>query len=189
MLRRIAVVGDKLDNDGEISSYNGMIFTFGGAGRQAALIDGEAYCPVCKTIGYIAKDGGPRRMTLGISEIALDQDLVICRCPEHPRIFAQLAGEAWYDDLSETLGLVSAHQTARTNAPAARHDMTEESAVFDQHFQLIDQDGIPISGALVYLRTPHGETSEARTTAAGTTPIVEGQEGDSIQLLLAYANK
>src|SRR5215467_14117490 len=98
MMRRIAVVGDKLSNDGEICDYRGMMFTMGDAGRQVALIDGAAFCPVCKTTGYIAKDGGPRRMTLGISEVALDQDLVVCGCPEHPRIFAKLAGEAWYDD-------------------------------------------------------------------------------------------
>lgn len=188
MLRRIAVVGDKLDNDGEISPYNGLIFTFGGAGRQAALIEGEVFCPVCKTTGYIAKDGGPRRMTLGLSEIALDQDFVICRCPEHPRIFAQLAGEAWYDDLVESLGSVRATQTASTYASAARRDIPEDSKVFDQHFQLVDQDGTPISGVLVHFRTPRGQTSEALTTTAGKTPVVEGQEGDSIQLLLAYSN-
>lgn len=101
MMRRIAVVGDKLDNDGEICSYDGPQFLV--HGHQVALIDGAAYCPVCKTTGYIAKDGGPRRMNFFTSEIAAHDDVVVCGCSEHPRIFAMLAGEAWYDDMAESL--------------------------------------------------------------------------------------
>src|ERR1700753_737815 len=104
MMRRIAVVGDQLDNGGEVGPYEGPQFLI--HGHQAALIGGEVYCPVCKTTGYIAKDGGPRRMNFFISEIAAYDDVVVCRCPDHPRIFAELAGEAWYDDMAETLGVI-----------------------------------------------------------------------------------
>ncbi|WP_250450039.1 PAAR domain-containing protein [Caballeronia sp. ATUFL_M2_KS44] len=113
MMRRIAVAGDKLSNGGEVCYQNGPIFTFGDAGHQAALINGAAYCPICRTTGYIAKDGGPRRMTIVGSEIALDRDLIVCGCPENPRIFAQLAGEAWYDDLAESLGVIDTKKNAQ----------------------------------------------------------------------------
>jgi hypothetical protein len=116
MMRRIAVVGDKLDNDGEICSYEGPQFLV--HGHQAALIGGEAYCPVCKTIGYIAKDGGPRRMSFFISEIAAHDDVVVCSCPEYPRIFAMLAGEAWYDDMAETLGVIKQQTAANSEISA-----------------------------------------------------------------------
>lgn len=37
MLRRIAVVGDRLEAGGEILRYEGPVFTLGDAGHQAAL--------------------------------------------------------------------------------------------------------------------------------------------------------
>ncbi|VXC63327.1 PAAR repeat-containing protein [Burkholderia sp. 8Y] len=119
MMRRMAVVGDKLSNGGEVSYCKGPFFTLGNAGQQAALINGPVYCPVCRTTGYIARDGGPRRMTIGGSEIALDADVVVCDCPEYPRIVARLAGEAWYDDLAEKLGVIGATTIAEVSAQSA----------------------------------------------------------------------
>ncbi|WP_250498831.1 PAAR domain-containing protein [Caballeronia sp. GAWG1-5s-s] len=115
MMRRIAVVGDTLSNGGEIRLQVEMPFTMGSEGHQAALINGAAYCPACDSTGYIAKVGGPRRMTIGKSEIALDQDWVICGCPEHPHIVAKLAGEAWYDDLADILGTMGSERAAGTD--------------------------------------------------------------------------
>ncbi len=69
-------------------------------------------------------------MTLGISEIALDRDLVISGYPEHPRIAARLAGEAWYDDLAESLGVVGSRTTAYGGAPlACSHDVAADRTV------------------------------------------------------------
>ncbi|KDR37213.1 PAAR domain-containing protein [Caballeronia grimmiae] len=134
MMRRIAVVGDKLDNDGEICSYEGPQFLV--HGHQAALIGGEAYCPVCETIGYIAKDGGPRRMNLFISEIAAHDDVVVCGCSEHPRIFAVLAGEAWYDDMAETLGSIGTRGTKNGSAPiSSLAESTRGNARFDEQIR------------------------------------------------------
>lgn len=117
-MRRIAVVGDKLDNDGEICFYEGPQFLI--HGHQAALIGGPAYCPVCKTTGYIAKDGGPRRMNFFMSEMAAHDDVVVCGCSEHPRIFAMLAGETWYDDMAEALGVIKSQSAAKgTSATTA----------------------------------------------------------------------
>ncbi|WP_250532631.1 PAAR domain-containing protein [Caballeronia sp. AZ10_KS36] len=116
MMRRIAVVGDMLSNGGEIRRQVEMPFTMGSEGHQAALINGSAYCPACKTTGYIAKAGGPRRMTLGKSQIALDEDLVICGCPEHPHIVAKRAGEAWYDDLADIVGSIGSANVAGTDS-------------------------------------------------------------------------
>ncbi|GJH25433.1 PAAR domain-containing protein [Caballeronia novacaledonica] len=127
MMRRFAVVGDKLSNNGEICDYKGLIFMLGG--HQAALIDGAAYCPICKTTGYIAKEGGPRRMTLGASEIALENDVVVCGCPEHPRIFAKLAGEAWYDDLAENPGVIG----SRAASNGSIEEATKRNRNEDKH--------------------------------------------------------
>ncbi|VXC56474.1 PAAR motif-containing protein [Burkholderia sp. 8Y] len=126
MMRRMAVVGDKLNNGGEICRQSGMTFTMGDGGHQAALIDGAAYCPVCKTTGFITRVGGLRRMTLGNGEIALDRDAVICGCPEHPHIVAKLAGEAWYDDLAEILGTIRSEKAAGIDSASMKKGPFDE---------------------------------------------------------------
>jgi uncharacterized Zn-binding protein involved in type VI secretion len=131
MMRRIAVVGDKLDNDGEVCSYDGPQFLI--HGHQAALIGGAAYCPVCKTTGYIAKDGGPRRMSFFISEIAAHDDVVVCGCSEHPRIFAMLAGEAWYDDMAESLGVIKLQSAANAGVSAAAAETIKQASDEGKH--------------------------------------------------------
>ena len=174
MMRRIAVVGDKLNNDGEICSYSGMTLTVGDAGRQAALINRTAYCPVCKTTGCIAKEGGPRRMTLGASEIALDRDVVVCNCAEHPHITAKLSGEAWYDDLAESLGTIGSSKFESVGSPSCGAATTASPARrvppgFDELIVLRDEDGHPIANQRFRIRSADGEVYEGTTNETGET--------------------
>lgn len=183
-MRRLAVVGDMLSNGGEICDYRGMTFTMGDGGRQAALINGEAYCPVCKTTGYIAKDGGPRRMTLGISEVALDQDFVICACPERPRIFARLAGEAWYDDLAETLGRVSSNATANTSDARA----ASLASAFDEEYVLRDRaTGSPLANVFYRLTSASGVIVEGVTDRTGKTQRIKTGVAEKITIRIREA--
>lgn len=97
-MRRIAVVGDELTSGGRILDYAQTTgFTF--HGHKAALIGNEAFCTKCKSAGRIAKAGGPYRMHYHTArEVALDRDIVLCKCPTPPRIIATLAQESWCED-------------------------------------------------------------------------------------------
>lgn len=106
MMRRIAVVGDRLEYGGEILPYAGPVFTVGDAGHQVALIGGQAYCEACKSNGIIVKAGGPRRLNF-MGETAADRDVVICDCPTPPQIVARLSGDSWCDDMAESIGMVA----------------------------------------------------------------------------------
>jgi hypothetical protein len=110
MMRRIAVVGDKLERGGEIRPYSGPVFTVGDAGHQVALIGGYAFCEACNSTGQITKAGGPRRIEF-MGETAADGDIVSCNCPMSPRIVATLAGDSWCDDMAEITGIVASSQT------------------------------------------------------------------------------
>lgn len=107
MRRRIAAVNDALSSGGHILDYGqDGSFTFGG--HKVALIGGLAHCQACHSDGPIAKAGGPKRLGFGgMGEVALDQDIVNCRCPVPPTISASLAGESYCDDEVERLGSVS----------------------------------------------------------------------------------
>lgn len=95
MKRKILVVGDSPMSGGEVLGYDGRSFRV--LGHRVALIGGRAYCNGCKSVGIIAKAGGPRRLRF-ISEVALDGDVVVCRCPAPQPIVSRLQGSSTYED-------------------------------------------------------------------------------------------
>ncbi|MFM0139478.1 PAAR domain-containing protein [Caballeronia grimmiae] len=174
-MRRIAVVGDRLSNGGEVCSYQGPEFLI--HGHQAALIGGAAYCPACKTTGYIVKDGGPRRMDFFVSEIAAHDDVVVCGCPEHPRIVAQLAGEAWYDDMAESPRVVQARVTMSDGAsPRTKPDAAAIGTVqCDEQVHATATSANP-DGYPYYIEMADGRVLSGRIESGGALPrMMTGQ--------------
>lgn len=164
MMRRIAVVGDALQNGGTVLPYSGPPCTFGSAGHQVALIAGGAYCEACKSVGTIAKAGGPRRMNF-MGEVALDGDEVLCKCPTPQRIVALLAGNAWYEDMGS--GERASH--AASGHPHAAATSTGASASHDEQTYLVS---LHLEGLPYYIETSDGRTFSGRTPAHGALPRV-----------------
>lgn len=177
MMRRIAVVGDKLSNDGEISAYKGPQFLVNG--HQTALIGGAAYCPVCMTTGYIAKDGGPRRMSFFISEVAVHDDVIICDCPTPPRIFAKLAGEAWYDDMAEPPGKIGVRTTASGGTSLVGLEvLAADHARFDEQIRATTSS-VGLDGYPYFIEMADGRILSGRLEPGGTLPrMTTGENPD-----------
>ncbi|WP_244438830.1 PAAR domain-containing protein [Paraburkholderia dilworthii] len=117
-------MGDTLSSGGRILAYaQSVAFRF--RGHMAALIGGEAYCDVCKSSGTIAKTGGPRRMHyMTTRDVALDGDVVLCKCGTPPRIVATLSLESWYED---TAGRHAAATVGGSKLQSARFATTNSS--------------------------------------------------------------
>lgn len=174
MMRRIAVVDDALKDGGKILPYSGRTCTFGDAGHQAALIGGQAYCEACKSVGTIAKAGGSRRMNF-MGEVALDGDLVLCKCPAPQRIVATLAGNAWYEDMGGGNGTSAAVSPAQSIFAAS-------SPCYDQQIQILNEDtGQPLARVRYRLRGDAG-TFEGRTDANGMTERVASDGAATVTL-------
>jgi|SRR5579863_339648 len=142
MNRRLACVGDMLENGGEVLPYSGGVCHFGNS-NQAALIGGQAYCDACKSVGTIAKAGGPRRLCF-MGEVALDGDVVLCKCSTPMRIVALLAGEKWYEDGA---GSGSAASLYGVGAIAGRDSAVIDGEIIEQFFEFKDgETGAPIEG-------------------------------------------
>ncbi|CAJ0718933.1 hypothetical protein LMG6871_02630 [Ralstonia edaphis] len=171
MMRRIAVVGDALLNGGTVLPYTGPQCTFGSAGHQVALIAGRAYCEACKSVGIIAKAGGPRRMEF-MGEVALDGDEVLCKCPTPQRIVAVLAGDAWYEDMG---GGERASHAATTGDPHAAAASRGASASHDEQTHLVSPH---LEGVPYYIETSDGRTFSGRAPADGALPrvVTQGEE-------------
>ena len=163
MMRRIAVVGDRLEYGGEILPYAGPVFTVGNAGRQVALIGGQAYCEACKSIGIIAKTGGPRRLNF-MGETAADRDVVVCNCPTPPQIVARLSGESWCDDMAESMSTAASGRTVSGAGASVVKD------TFDEQIRAVGRgasDGYPY-----FIETADGRTFRGRVKDDGHLPRV-----------------
>ncbi|WP_321887881.1 PAAR domain-containing protein [Paraburkholderia bannensis] len=161
MRRRIAVVGDILSTSGSVVEYPiAMSVSF--YGHQPALIGGDAFCEICRSMGKIVKAGGMNRRFLKDREIALDGDQVVCKCSEPPQIVALLARETWHEDQS-----APALADAADRAAAASENLKVEH--FSEQFTLKDVQGRPLAGALYTLKTAAGVMIRGVTDGEGRT--------------------
>lgn len=97
MLRLYLCMGDEPETGGTIAPYPSRPFTI--SGHQVAIIGGKAFCAACKSTGIIAKAGGPRRVKHGENEVALDGDILLCKCPRPPRMLATKQSMARHEDI------------------------------------------------------------------------------------------
>ncbi|CAB3752520.1 PAAR domain-containing protein [Paraburkholderia humisilvae] len=184
MLRRIAVVGDTLTSGGVILPYgNQMDFMF--HGHQVALIGGEAYCGTCKSTGIIIKAGGPARLNyMNAREVALDRDIVLCKCQQHPQIIAIHAGDSTVDDEAEKYSAMANATSASTSS--ARDVRTQSEVKHDEQFTLYDATGKPMPETFYTVRLSSGELAHGVTDSSGRTERHATSNAQNIRLYLGH---
>lgn len=155
MNRRFACVGDTLERGGQVLPCAGSKNLI--RGHQVALIGGQALCKACKSVGTIAKAGGPRRMNF-MGEVALDGDIVLCGCSNPARILAKLAGEAWYDDM--------AAPTSQLSQPANVGQASEDEIFYEIVEAKTD---LPVAGMVYKLWSDGQELFDKKSFDEGKT--------------------
>ncbi|SDC23299.1 PAAR domain-containing protein [Paraburkholderia lycopersici] len=170
MMRRIAVVGDTLERGGEVLPYRGPVLTWGDAGHQSARIGGQAFCAQCKSTGVIAKAGGPSRLNFEMGEVALDGDIVLCKCPAPPRIVAKLSGESWCEDDTQGLGTVASSRTVGGVASVLVGPFDEQVKATGRGAS----DSYPY-----YIETADGRIESGRLGASGVLPRIHTDNADT----------
>ena len=107
MERKVVVVGDPPNTGGAVLA-NDCRATINGVSK--ALMGGKVRCDACKSVGRIAKAGGPYRAGLFGGEEVLEGDLVLCKCAVMPRLVALAVSSrpplVVADDRIESLGAV-----------------------------------------------------------------------------------
>lgn len=92
------------------------------------------------------------------NEVALDRDIVLCRCPAPPVVVARLAGESWYED--ETTG----YGQADASAPPG------QAASFDER---VHATGIGfIEGYPYFIEVPDGPSLFGQLDGTGRLPRI-----------------
>jgi type VI secretion system secreted protein VgrG len=178
VMRKIVVVGDKTTTSGVVLPNANSTFSVGDAGHKVALIGGQATCLACKGVGVIAKAGGPRRMDF-MGEVALENDIVICGCPVHPKLVSNLHQTATHDDQAESQGTVPPPLGAGAKGLAATEDHAMQ---YDQHFQLQDEKTGEVLANRLYKIHYSGGVVEGRSDASGFTRKIIGNEAEQVKI-------
>lgn len=88
-----------------------------------------------------------------MGEVALDGDVVLCKCARPPRIVANLAGDVWFDDMD------------------AGHGATDQPDSFDEMVVAVSTDG-PVTDYPYFVETSDGRGLFGYTDAGGNLPRV-----------------
>jgi hypothetical protein len=172
MMRLLLCVGDEPQTGGY--TVNSNTRPFGVSGHPAAIIGGHAYCNACKSMGLIAKAGGPRRINHTPHEIALDGDILLCKCPEPPRMVARMQSTFWHEDMSDGFGTVASARTASGGVSSVA------MGPYDERVQA--GRTAPFEGYPYFIEMTDGRVFSGRVDSARLLPRVhtEGSESYSI---------
>lgn len=153
------MVGDKTTADGVVTQ--GEAASTAG-GKPLAYHEGKVSCRACKSEGYIRNVGPYRPMTLMGKQVALENDLCICKCNPPPKLVASQKNAFMDFDSAElaTMGYT----------PQGRYI---GDASYDQHFLLKDErTGRPLRDTPYKIITDDGDEIEGRTDESGHTEKV-----------------
>jgi len=178
-----AVEGDPLTSGEGSCVYStkrvGTIADASGRPRRIAFIGDDAYCPKCKSTGSITygvnirKGGRMLDLVNGGRDQAVGGDIVLCKCPQHPRVVAHYARSCEYIDSG-------GNSFSTSWSPYA----TTRSANYDEQFTLRDGKGRALAETYYTVRMPDGRLIHGTTDSAGRTArhATDGAQNTAVYL-------
>lgn len=176
MRRMFILVGDATTHDGCViegessSTHHGKAMSYHGA---------RVYCRTCQSEGRIVGVPPYRPMTLMGKQVALENDLCVCKCDPPPRLLPS-QNTAWMSFEPYELAEMGCDQNGQKHEQSIGQDV----AMFDRRFRFVDENGSPVSGIRVQLTGTNGITRRVTTDSTGRTPVISGDEGQRIAVCL-----
>ncbi|MFM0111494.1 PAAR domain-containing protein [Paraburkholderia nemoris] len=154
MMRLVLCVGDQPETGGYIEPMSvGIPNSI--KGHPVAFIGSAAFCDACSSVGVIAKAGGPKRRKHCATEIALEGDILLCKCPTPPRMVAAMQDISRHDDMAKSMGAMISSRTANGGVSSVAMSAYDEQIeakqgrLFEGYPYFIEtEDGRVVSGRL-----------------------------------------
>ena len=182
MARALIRVGDSTSHGGSVTEASMTMRSEDG--RGFARVGDKVSCPI-KGHGTNAIATGDPTFILDGRPVAREGDTTACGATliasQHVTTVSNESDQAMPRQGTANNGIVASH-VASNQQPWSNDE--DQSDTFDRLFQVIDQDGVPVSGITVTLATPDGQTAKVQTDAEGTTPPVSGNNGEQAGLVL-----
>lgn len=170
MERKAILVGDPPSGGGAVMP--GGLTQATVRGVPYATIGGAVKCSACRSIGTIAKAGGPYRVQMYGFEIALENDIVLCKCPVAPTLIAKAISSGppnvTVDDRVESLGAVPSINNGVVDAMAEHEEVAANPNDFVQYFEFVSTDGHPVNLSYA-VHSPDGVMHEGVLEKDGRT--------------------
>ena len=175
MKRCFIVVGDLTTQNGTV--LEGVQSSFH-HGKSLSYHGARIYCPSCKSEGYITGVGPYRPTTLMGKQVALENDLCICKCNPPPRLIAS--------QHTASMSFEAHELAAKGYAPDG--SSLPKAAAFDDRFVLRDDNGEPIPNTCYLIHRESSAPEHGQTNAQGCTHLLaEAVNAENIRIYLAHA--
>lgn len=135
-------------------------------GTPIAYIGAALYCPACKSTGIIVASGPRLSMSFRGKQVALENDLGMCKCKPTPRLIASQSTMSQSKDANT----LAAQGYAPSGASLLRHhdeqitlrDCSTRRALANVRYRIKDGSGVIASG----MTDSNGRTQRITTDAA-----------------------
>ncbi|PLZ03863.1 PAAR domain-containing protein [Burkholderia sp. WAC0059] len=147
-------------------------------GKPLAYHGARISCPACKTVGYICNVPPYRPMTLKGKQIALENDICICKCNPPPRLIASQnnASMSFESRKLAAMGL-------RPDGSPLPKDETAIHGAFDEQVTLVDRKtGQPLADFPYQFRGDDGTLAKGRTGIDGRTIRIGTSDATNLDL-------
>ncbi|WP_133683689.1 PAAR domain-containing protein [Paludibacterium purpuratum] len=164
--RAIIRVGDLTSHGGQVVEGFETLTVYG---KKAAGIGHHGFCPLCKRPFVIV--GGAENFTYFGKNVALEGMYTSCG--------AQLIasqGEATVDDSAGSGGTAS----SATAQSASKRMLSRPDSMFNDKFQLRDEDDLPLANAEYTIFRADGSKESGKTDGSGHTHMIDDHKAAEI---------
>jgi uncharacterized Zn-binding protein involved in type VI secretion len=179
--RYFILSGDRTTAGGEVIQGDD---SWRNQGKPLAYNGAQIYCPACKTTGYICNVPPYRPMTAMSKQVALENDICICKCNPPPRLIASQTNASMSFESHElaAMGLRADGSPLLKEAPA-------NHAAFDERFVLKDGSGNRLANTYYTIRLPSGELKHGTTDSQGRTARYQTNSARNISVHLGHTQE
>ena len=150
-------------------------------GKPLAYHGAQIYCHACKTTGYICNVPPYPPMTAMGKQVALENDICICKCNPPPRLIASQNNASMSFE---------SHELAAMGLRADGSPLPKEAAAthgpFDERFHLKDGSGNGLPNTYYTIRLPSGELRHGTTDSQGRTARYQTNGARNIAVHLGH---
>ncbi|QIE22678.1 PAAR domain-containing protein [Caballeronia sp. SBC2] len=140
-------------------------------GTPVAIVSGPIYCPTCKSDGYIVATGLRHHTSIMGKEMALENDLGMCKCRPPPRMIASQSTMSQ----SFTSDFLAAEGYTPSGIPLLRHqdeaitlrDHRTRRALANVHYRISDGSQVLATG----VTDANGRTERVVTDTASNVVV------------------
>ncbi|QSY06571.1 PAAR domain-containing protein [Burkholderia pseudomallei] len=176
MKRNMLVVGDRTTAGGVVQE--GVAAGFNN-GTPLAYHGALVHCPACKSEGRIVGVGPTWPMTFDGKQVALENDLCICKCDPPPRMIASK------NDMFMTF---EGHQLAQMGYASDGSPLSDRAMhAFDEQVRILDEHGEPLANVPYHIRDQSGNEYQGLTDQDGLCPRVSTASIETLSIAVGVA--